>query len=142
MKKKTVIICIAAVLVVVIAFAFLYKDNLIRACVSACRNHLQTYAQQMLKDKTPSGKYGPWETLCYPEEGMVEFLTGGAGLAPNATYKGFYYSADNTHKPFSAAEGVTLTQTDADNASWTDGTDNHGISVRITENWFWFEASF
>ena len=141
MKKKTifvVIIIIAALLFVI------FQDNLVRTYVSLCHESLETYASALLKNTdNTAGTYGVWKTVGYPEDGMVEFRTGGWGLAPNSTYKGFYYSADDTHKPFSAAYGDAISmEIDGDHASWTDGTDNNGVSIRIVKNWFWFEASF
>lgn len=141
MKKKLIIILI---LLVVVAVAIGFKDDFIRSYVSACRDKLEGYTTQLLESSERlEGSYGIFKTACYPWEGMVEFYVGGGGIAPSSTYKGFYYSADNTHKVFGAAngDGVTM-EVDGDHASWTDGSDNHGTSVRIAEKWFWFEASF
>ena len=101
MKKKV----IAIFLVIVVAILGLaFKDNLIRTYVALCHEDLEAYAVQFLGgNERTSGKYGVWKTSCYPDSGMVEFHTGGWGLAPSATYKGFYYSANNTHQLFSAA---------------------------------------
>lgn len=141
MKKKTIVIC---VIIAALLLGFLFQDHLIRSYVSLCHGELERSASQMLDSSSEStGRYGPWETFVYPTDGMVEFHTGGWGLVPSSTYKGFYYSADDTHKLFSAAYGEKTTmEIHGDHASWTDGTDNHGISIRITEKWFWFEASF
>ena len=141
MKKKLIIICL---IVIILVLGLVFRDHLIRAYVSLFHDRLETYAvQQLAGNEKASDRYGVWKTSSYPADGMVEFHTGGWGLAPSSTYKGFYYSADNTHKLFSAAyEDTTSMEIDGDRASWTDGTDNHGISVRIEENWFWFEASF
>ena len=138
MKRKALLGC-AVILVIVLGLVF--QDNLIRSYVSLCHERLGNYATQILDsaDKT-TDTYGIWKTSCYPEDGMVEFHTGGWGFAPGSTYKGFYYSADDTHKPFSVA-AVSL-EINGDNATWTDGTDNHGKSTRVMKNWFWFEASF
>lgn len=141
MKKRTIAIClIAAVLVLGLVF----QDHLIRSYVSLFHDRLEDYAVQTLAGgEKNSGHYGLWKTSGYPADGMVEFRTGGWGLAPGSTYKGFYYSADNTHKVFSAARSDAISlDVDEDRATWTDGTDNHGVSIRITENWFWYEASF
>lgn len=139
MKKKIIVIA-SIVLVAVIVLGLAFRDNLTRGYVSLFQNKLEAYAVDMLDSEQTTGNYGAWETTCYPEEGMVEFLTGGWGVAPSTTYKGFYYSADDTHKAFS---GIRATmEVDGDKAIWTDGTDNHGTSVRIAENWFWYEASF
>jgi len=141
MKKKVIAVCLVIV-AAILGLAF--KDNLIRSYVAFCHENLEAYAVQFLEsNEKTSSKYGTWKTSCYPDEGMVEFHTGGWGLAPSTTYTGFYYSADNTHQIFSAAyKDITVMEMDGDRATWTDGTDNHGTSIRITENWFWFEASF
>ena len=135
MKKKV----IAIILIIVVAILGLaFKDNLIRTYVAAYNEDLEAYEVQFLDgNERTSDQYGIWKTSCYPDDGMVEFYTGGWGLAPSSTYKGFYYSSDNTHQLFSAAyEDITSMKIDRDHATWTDGTDNHGTSTRITENWF------
>jgi len=140
-KKRTIAVVL---LIGMMASGLFFKDKLICLYVSLCRDKLESYSMEMLRsDERTTGKYGAWKTSGYPEEKMVEFQTGGWGLAPSSTYKGFYYSADDMHKLFSAAYADTVTmEIDGDNATWTDGTDNHGMSARITEKWFWFEASF
>lgn len=141
MKKKTIVILMV---IIAIISGWVFKDNLIRSYVSLHHGKLENYASQVLDSgEERTDRYGLWETSCYPADGMVEFYTGDWGLAPSSTYKGFYYSADNTHKLFSAAyKEKTSMEIDGDHASWIDGTDNHGTSIRIIENWFWFEASF
>ena len=141
MRKKTIAICIATI---VFLCGLLFKDYLIRSYVLVYHENLEKHATQALvSNENSSARYGAWKTSCYPDDGMVEFHTGGWGLAPSSTYKGFYYSADNTHQLFSAAyDDLTSMEIDGDHATWTDGTDNYGTSTRITENWFWFEASF
>lgn len=140
-KKKAVIV---SVLLLLVVLGLIFQDSLIRAYVSLCSGSLEAYAEQMLENsEKTSGRYGLWKATSYPAESMVEFRTGGFGLAPSSTYKGFYYAADNVHKPFSAAYSDALSMViDGDHAVWTDGTDNNGTSVRIAENWFWFRASF
>ena len=141
MKKKKILI---ALVILVFVLGLVFHNHLIRFYVSLRPASLENYAAQLLNEGAQTeDRYGLWKTSCYPGDGMVEFHTGGWGLAPSATYTGFYYSADNSHKLFSAAypEETTM-QIDGDRAQWCDGTDNQGISIRITENWFWFEASF
>lgn len=141
MKKKRIVLLL---LMAIIVLGFVLQDSLIQSYVSLCADKLEAYAVTLLDsadERTDS--YGVGNTSCYPVEGMVEFQTGGWGLAPSSTYKGFYYSADNTHKVFSAADGAAASlEINGDYASWTDGTDNHGSSTRIVDKWFWYEASF
>lgn len=141
MKKKRILILVMIALLVV---GLISKDYLIRSYVVLCNDKLETYALKMLDSPEQlADSYGIWETSSNPDDRIVEFLTGGFGLAPSSTYKGFYYSEDDHHKPFSAAYKDKISMAiDEDHATWTDGTDNHGTSVRIIEKWFWFEASF
>ena len=122
----------------------LFRERLIKTYVVVAKEHLVTYAETLLNsDGRQSSRYGFWKVRSYPEDQMVEFHTGGFGLAPSSTYKGFYYSGDNTHRVFSVADKSLATmECDGDHATWTDGTDNHGTSMRIIDNWFWYEASF
>ncbi len=132
----------AILLAVLLAFCLLFSDSLIRAGVQIFHEPLERYCEEFLEESSAihSRSFGPWKATAYPEQGMVEFFTGGFGLAPGSTYEGFYYSEENQHIPFQGAE-VPM-QDWGDSASWTDGTDNHGSSRRIRDNWFWFEASF
>jgi len=141
MKKKRILI---PVIIAVIFLGLVFQDELVQGYVTAANDRLEAYAEKLLENSSiRNDAYGAWDVDVYHEDRMVEFRTGGFGLAPSSTYKGFYYSADNTHKPFSAAysDAVSM-EVDGDRATWTDGTDNHGLSLRITEKWFWYEASF
>jgi hypothetical protein len=138
MKKKALILCLIAL---VLILGLIFRNRFIRLYVRLFDDRLEAYAVQMLEEnERSSGRYGLWKTVCIPAAGMVEFRTGGWGLTPAATYQGFYYAADNAHRAFGAAD-VPI-EIAGDTASWTDGTDNRGTSVRITENWFWYTASF
>lgn len=138
MKKKILILSLAALILVL---GLVFRNRLIRTYVVLFDDHLRAYAAQMLEHPgDASGRYGFWKTSCFPEAGMVEFRTGGWGLGSGTTYQGFYYAADDTHKAYGAAS-VPM-EISGETASWTDGTDNHGTSVRIAENWFWYSAAF
>jgi len=132
------------IVILILLLGMIFRERLIQTYVVMVREHLVTYAENLLdSDDRQSDRYGFWKVRSYPEDQMVEFHTGGFGLAPSSTYKGFYYSADNVHKVFSVADKSLATMdVDGDHATWTDGTDNHGTSIRIIDNWFWYEASF
>jgi len=132
------------IVILILLLGMIFRERLIQTYVVMVREHLVTYAENLLdSDDRQSDRYGFWKVRSYPEDQMVEFHTGGFGLAPSSTYKGFYYSADNVHKVFSVADKSLATMdVDGDHAAWTDGTDNHGTSIRIIDNWFWYEASF
>ena len=138
---KRLLIVIA---ILVLLLSMIFRERLIQIYVSVAKEHLEKYAESMLdNDARQSLRYGFWKVRSYPEDQMVEFHTGGFGLAPSSTYKGFYYAVDNKHKVFSVADkSIARMEIDGDHATWTDGTDNHGISIRLFDHWFWFEASF
>lgn len=71
---------------------------------------------------------------------IVEFMTGGYGLAPSSTYKGIYYSADGSPVPFQNSD-IPLTQTEK-GWSWEDSDGNWGTTEHIEGNWFTYEAHF
>lgn len=72
---------------------------------------------------------------------IVQFETGGKGLVPSSTYYGFYYSKMNIPVSFDNSN-FELEQISDDKWCWQDVGDNYGITIRIRENWFYFEASF
>lgn len=72
---------------------------------------------------------------------IVQFETGGKGLVSSSTYYGFYYSKINIPVSFDNSN-FELEQINDDKWKWQDIGDNHGITIRIRENWFYFEASF
>ena len=150
---------IAAFLLIIIAFLFLFaQDLLVKTYVKVFHSQLESYAQELLDraEKATEGdvsvylngdseiymvdRYGFWKVNCYPEDGLVEFHTGGAGLVANSTYEGFYYSQDNSHKVFQSAD-ISL-NVNKNLADWYGEGDNWGKSTRLMEKWFWFEANF
>ena len=71
----------------------------------------------------------------------VQFSSGGFGLVPSTTYSGFYYSEDGIPAAFQNVD-MELVPTGNDEWTWTDGTDNGGVTRRISEHWFTYQAWF
>lgn len=71
---------------------------------------------------------------------IVEFMTGGYGLASSSTYKGIYYSANGSPAPFQNSD-IPLTKTEK-GWSWEDDNGNWGTTQHIEGNWFTYEAHF
>lgn len=132
-----------SIVTIVIVFITLFaQDLLAKTYVKLFHEHLECYALNLLEtcEDTTSDLYGLWEVTCYPEDELVEFQTGGAGLVFNSTYLGFYYSPNNTHKVF---QGADLQLNVNDNlADWYGDGDNWGRSIRLIDKWFWYEANF
>ena len=88
--RKSLIIMIV---ILILLLGMIFRERLIQTYVIVAREQLETYAENLLdSDDRQSDRYGFWKVRSYPEEQMVEFHTGGFGLAPSSTYKGFYYS--------------------------------------------------
>lgn len=73
------------------------------------------------------------------EHNMVEFMVDGDGMIPPAQYYGFYYSPDDVPLPFQNVK-VPLTEYKENEWEWTEEGDNRGITKKITECWYYFEA--
>ena len=67
---------------------------------------------------------------------MVEYLL----FTDAAGYYGFYYSPDDVPLAFQNVP-VPLTAT-ADGWQWQGEGDNHGVTRRLSPQWFFFEAHF
>lgn len=136
--KPFAIVFVTALILV----GLLGQDLLAKTYVKVFHKHLENYAEKLLEEchDTTSDQYGFWKVTCYPEDDLVEFHTGGAGLVANSTYYGFYYSPDNSHKTFQGAD-IPL-NVNEDLADWYGEGDNWGKSTRLIDKWFWFEANF
>ena len=78
----------------------------------------------------------------YTEDNViVEFLTDGHGMAPSSTYVGFYYSENDTPIAFQN-EKYDLNKIEENKWEWKEEGDNHGITIKIRDNWYYYEASF
>ena len=72
---------------------------------------------------------------------IVEFHQGGRGLVSSSTYYGFYYSKNDIPASFQNSGGE-LTEYEKNKWSWKGVGDNHGSTIKIRDNWYYFEASF
>ena len=75
------------------------------------------------------------------EQKIVQFYFSGKGLVPSSTYYGFYYSEENTPAAFQNVS-EELEPVSENEWTWSDGTDNGGMTKRIVDNWFYYEAWF
>lgn len=72
---------------------------------------------------------------------IVQFSTGGWGLAPSSTYWGFYYSESGLPAAYQNVD-MELIPVSEDEWCWNDGTDNGGVTRRVDEHWFSYQAWF
>ena len=70
---------------------------------------------------------------------MYEFILG-SGIG-GTQYFGVYYSPDDVPLPFQNTN-ISLTANGEDSWIWQAEGDNHGMTRKITNQWYYFEASF
>ncbi len=75
------------------------------------------------------------------EQLIVQFSQSTAGIAPSSRYFGFYYSVDNLPVAFQGAPNPLIRVSD-EVWEWSDEADNGGITKKILENWYYYEAWF
>lgn len=112
--------------------------------IFACNTEaLQSLAQRFDAGEraglTTEGLYGVQHITVAVNPARLEFHTGAFGIAPASTYSGLYYSP--TDEPIAFDTGAALLE-DADGWHWRGAGDNRGMTRRICQNWFYFEASF
>lgn len=160
-KKERLLSCLKPFAIVfataLLLVCLLGQDLIAKTYVKIFHINLESYAEELLEKAEDASvndesiysadnglylvdKYGFWEVTCYTSNDMVEFMVGGKGLVFNSTYRGFYYSPDNTHKVYQGAD-VPL-NINRDLADWYGEGDNWGKSIRLLDKWFWFEVSF
>ena len=72
---------------------------------------------------------------------MVDFYVTGFGIAPSSTYYGFYYSPDDVPLAYPNADAA-LTQYERNSWEWSANGDNRGVTKKIADCWYYYEASF
>lgn len=75
------------------------------------------------------------------EHMMVDFYVTGLGIAPASTYYGFYYSPDDVPLVYGNYD-IVLTQCDKNTWEWSANGDNKGVTKKIADCWYYYEASF
>lgn len=73
------------------------------------------------------------------EHEMVEFMVDDDGMIAPAQYYGFYYSPDDVPLAFQNVN-VPLTEYKENEWEWSEQGDNRGVTKKITECWYYFEA--
>ena len=111
--------------------------------VAANQAALEEIAADCLRGGQTAARYKSVEIEgVFPgEHRIVQFFSGGFGLAPASTYCGFYYSEDGVPAAYQNVD-VPLTPAGEGEWRWSDGTDNGGMTRRITEHWFSYRAWF
>ena len=70
---------------------------------------------------------------------IVEFFYSGKGIVPASVYYGFYYSPDDV--PVSHQNGeAPVREVKEGEWEWNGIGDNGGVTKKIKENWYYYEA--
>ena len=75
------------------------------------------------------------------EHKKVDFFVTGFGLAPSSTYYGFYYSQEDLALPY-LEETAKISEVEEGVWSWKGNGDNKGVTKKIADCWYYYEASF
>lgn len=99
---------------------------------------------ELLEDKITNNEPIPSDLTgnCYNtwnyEHEMSEFIL----FTKGNIYYGCYYSKDDVPLPFQNAQGIGLNKIDDNRWGWHSIGDNRGITRKIKDGWYYFEASF
>lgn len=115
----------------------------IQRFVLSHRTELEELAAACLRgDETPERYKGVRVEGFFPgETSIVQFSTVGWGLVPSASYWGFYYSESGQPAAYQNVD-MELVPVSDEEWTWTDGTDNGGVTRRIDTHWFSYQAWF
>lgn len=144
-EKKTIV----RILVVVGAIFFLkWYSNPQRRIFAMVERNLETYeiaAQQMLNGEIPASGVDVSGVrdihVRMGEHVIVDFFVTGYGLAPSGGYYGFYYSPEDLPVMY-MDEMAKLTEYEAGAWAWQGTGDNKGVIKKITDCWYYYEATF
>lgn len=143
MKKRNKILVTILVIVLIIGLVwnvfgpFLFNQTLITGYVKSHAVELEQIAQDAGYVRQSEGFITIKKNTNRPD--MVEFWCWSWGLVPSSTYKGFYYSENDEPIPFQGvAQKLVM---DGDGWVWQEpGSDNHGYTEKIMDDWYYFEA--
>lgn len=144
--KKRMTAAAGALLLVCLAVLWMWSRSSqagIRRFVLSHRAELEEIAADCLNRAETTERYkGVKVEGVYPgEHPIVQFYTGGWGLAPSTAYWGFYYSERGLPAAYQNVD-LELTPVSENEWTWSDGTDNGGVTRRIDEHWFSYRAWF
>ena len=140
-KGRTIAILLVVALVVTATVAWVCTPGeRVASFVQSHKEDLSEVASAYLNGdtSTESCRGASVDGVFDGEHPIVQFYTLGWGLVP---YMGFYYSPDDTPAAFQNVN-VELMLTGDNRWEWTDGTDNRGMTKRIDDCWYYYEAWF
>lgn len=71
----------------------------------------------------------------------IEFILGGSGFGSSTNYYGCYYTPNDTPSAFQSGKMPLELQSNG-SWLWTGEGDNRGMTEKIHDHWYYFEAHF
>lgn len=143
--KKSQKVVISLVIIIILITGFKYVNNPERKIFSMVQENEAEY--KAVVEAVLNGEEKPVVkdvNNIYVREGehtIVDFFVTGFGLAPASVYYGFYYSPEDLAMPY-LEERAVLTEYETDMWKWKGSGDNNGVTKKITDGWYYYEASF
>ena len=144
-RKATIIII--GIIIGVLVFTKWYR-NPERRILAMVERNLEEYemaAKQMLDGEiAASGVEVSGVRDIHVRKGehvVVDFFVTGYGLAPSGGYYGFYYSPEDL--PLMVIDEMAkITEHKSGEWTWKGVGDNDGVIKKITDCWYYYEATF
>lgn len=121
------------------------QEETVTAFLEDNRSQLEDIADKQLSGDCSTTSIGPVKVdgvfRNFEGEEIVQFMCSGRGLVSASKYYGLYYSPSDTPAAF---QNVDMKLEDKD-GTWTwheSGSDNGGITKKITDGWYYYEAWF
>ena len=115
------------------------------------RDELNEYIEKLiLEHGEPDGdlyasfrdEYDGFKVTLWKRNHLIEFEKWGFGLVTNSTYRGFYYSPQDTLMGFQNTQMAFEPDGDGYICKYTAGPVNYEYTEKIIDNWYWFEIQF
>ncbi|MBR5368033.1 MAG: hypothetical protein IK138_01990 [Lachnospiraceae bacterium] len=115
------------------------------------KDELNDYIEQLiLEHGNPDGdyyasfsdEYDGFKVTLWKRNHLIEFEKWGSGLVTNSTYRGFYYSPNDTLMGFQNTQMAFEPDGDGYICKYTYGSIDYEYTEKITDNWYWFEIQF
>lgn len=118
-----------------------YVDENYGKLEKVAKEYIKGNKKYYFKKFTSISVHGKDDIYSSTSNTIVQFIVKGYGLAPSSKYVGFYYSENDIPVAFQN-ENYQLSKKEENKWEWIGTGDNHGITIKLRNNWYYFEASF
>ena len=146
MKKKFLIICIIILFGIIIYNLNKYHNyESISNYVNKNYKEFEEIAKECIKGNRIYYPRVIRSVYCrereFTDNIIVEFRTGASGSISNSTYYGFYYSVNDIPAVYQHSN-YKLNKVSKNKWEWIGEGDNHGTTIKIRDNWYYFDVSY